>query len=67
MNYSPSALIRPGTQRPREKGSDKGVERVTKERCDLKAGGTEKEEKKRYQPVMQQEAMGRRKAHVSGL
>lgn len=46
VNYSPSALIRPGTQRPREKESDKGVERVTKEWCDLKAGGTEKEEKK---------------------
>lgn len=48
VNYSPSALIRPGTgQREREKENDKGVERVTKERCDLKAGGAEEEEKKR--------------------
>lgn len=46
VNYSPSALIRPGTQREREKENDKGVERVTKERCDLKAGGAEEEEKK---------------------
>lgn len=63
MNYSTSALIRPGTQRPQEKG----VERVTKEQCELKAGGTEKEGKKRYQAVMQQGATARRKAHVSGL